>query len=587
MKTPSFSHFTSADYEHVYEPSEDTFLMLDALENDLPLLTENAPSVCLEIGSGSGCVSTFLGFLWPHAYYLASDINPHAARATKLTGFHNAVPIDPVLSSFATGFGTRLHHNVDVLIFNPPYVVTPSSEVGSHGIEAAWAGGVDGREVLDAFLPQIEGLLSEKGLFYLVTVRENRPLEIMQHMKEVYGLFSKWVASAQANNCSTNTQDYLQIYNDLSPWYNSNLPLSLNSTALPAPPDGLPFVSFGTFRNGTFSHNPDNLFTHLIHLLPPEKLFQYILSNIDSPVVLPSDDGSVAPYETVQDTLDHNNCLRSHYPSETRSLHGFFLAPHRFYTQNTLLPLFSRAKLPSCYKDILLPGEYHISEARKLQHFADPVAWESKHPVLFWRGSTTGGRYTDETPWKQFHRTRLLDWEAEFAGRLPDRVCDVGKRGSCSAMITGRGDRVVVDVGIHAASNMDLGFIEKHRVHKMYPYKSYVSHLKTMKNKYLLVVDGNSWPGRLQWYLGSNSVVLYNGIFVDYMMGGLEAWRHYVPVAMDFSDLQERLEWLESHDAEARQISQNAQEYVKRFNSVKSMECYSGLLFLEYSRLYS
>jgi methylase of polypeptide subunit release factors len=48
-------------------------------------------------------------------------------------------------------------------------------QVGSHGIEAAWAGGRNGREVMDKFFPLASDLLSPGGLFYLVTIKENKP----------------------------------------------------------------------------------------------------------------------------------------------------------------------------------------------------------------------------------------------------------------------------------------------------------------------------------------------------------------------------------------------------------------------------
>ncbi|KAI8612286.1 hypothetical protein BC830DRAFT_1067809, partial [Chytriomyces sp. MP71] len=77
-----------------------------------------------------------------------------------------------------------------------------------------------------------------------------------------------------------------------------------------------------------------------------------------------------------------------------------------------------------------------------------------------------------------------------------------------------------------------------------YPLKTAVSFETTLAFKYLLVIDGNTWPGRLQYYLETNSVILYAGIFIDYYMWKLEPWVHYVPVAIDFSDLDERIQWL-------------------------------------------
>ncbi|KAI0651528.1 putative methylase [Trametes meyenii] len=179
IPTPDLSHLKSADFQHVYEPAEDTFILLDALERDAAELRNSKSLVCLEVGSGSGCVSAFAGaVLGPStSLYLATDINPYACRSTKATGKQNGVPIEPVLASLMDPLRARLQHAVDVLLFNPPYVPTDTDEAHdaqqTADIAGAWAGGHSGMDVTDILLDQVEDILSPTGRFYLVAVKQN------------------------------------------------------------------------------------------------------------------------------------------------------------------------------------------------------------------------------------------------------------------------------------------------------------------------------------------------------------------------------------------------------------------------------
>ncbi|NXS48316.1 HEMK2 methyltransferase, partial [Balaeniceps rex] len=200
LPTPRYDHVgPQGPFRDVYEPAEDTFLLLDALEREAARLREAGVEICLEIGSGSGVVSTFLAssIIGSSALYICTDINPMAAYCTLETALLNNVHLQPVITDLVKGLSPRLNGKVDLLLFNPPYVVTPSEEVESHGIEASWAGGKKGREVMDRVFPLVPDLLSPGGLFYLVTIKENNPDEILETMKKC-GLEGTRVLSRQA-----------------------------------------------------------------------------------------------------------------------------------------------------------------------------------------------------------------------------------------------------------------------------------------------------------------------------------------------------------------------------------------------------
>ncbi|KAJ1457138.1 methylase [Pelagophyceae sp. CCMP2097] len=196
--TPCVEHLGLEAWQCVYEPSEDTFLLLDALHGDASLL--RSARLVVEIGPGSGTVTTFVSRLINRAaMHLAVDVNRAACDATTSTAIANGVGarVEVVQGDLLSGL--RLRGKVDALIFNPPYVPTDSTEVASDGIEAAWAGGLRGREVVDRLLPHVSEWLADCGAFYLVVVDENDPREIMAALAK-QSLRAEIVASKRARN---------------------------------------------------------------------------------------------------------------------------------------------------------------------------------------------------------------------------------------------------------------------------------------------------------------------------------------------------------------------------------------------------
>lgn len=127
-------------------------------------------------------------------FAIATDINPHATRTTQRTAMRNLVSVDSIMTSMCQG--TRLDGRVDVLIFNPPYVPTdevihPSQSVSDNIIDAAFAGGLDGRYWIDFFFPHVHRLLSAHGSFWLVTIEQNKPGELMKLAAQNWGLKSR------------------------------------------------------------------------------------------------------------------------------------------------------------------------------------------------------------------------------------------------------------------------------------------------------------------------------------------------------------------------------------------------------------
>ncbi|XP_054744657.1 methyltransferase N6AMT1 [Anastrepha obliqua] len=191
METPYTNHLTAADYEQIYEPAEDSFFLLDALEADLLYIERLQPRVCLEIGPGSGIIVTALAKKLNKTLCLATDINSHACSTTMKTAQRNTTHVDSINCNLVDAVREK---SVDLLIFNPPYVVTSDEELNSKSFDNAqmpnnlvcsWAGGLHGRRVIDELLKRLDGILSADGVFYLLVLRENKPDELIRDFNKL------------------------------------------------------------------------------------------------------------------------------------------------------------------------------------------------------------------------------------------------------------------------------------------------------------------------------------------------------------------------------------------------------------------
>jgi release factor glutamine methyltransferase len=212
IPTPDVGHVTRLPYlNHVYEPAEDTFALLDALEQDADELRNQDPRLVVEIGCGSGCVSTFMANILKSqskdglsATFLCTDINPIALDATSETAKRNnmANELSVLQMNALDGLMQRCKGNIDILLFNPPYVPTFEEEEQmaqmKASIEGSWAGGSLGRRLLDELLPQLPQLLAQNGgRFYFVAIKQNQPEQLVQQLSS-YGLTAKICLSRRA-----------------------------------------------------------------------------------------------------------------------------------------------------------------------------------------------------------------------------------------------------------------------------------------------------------------------------------------------------------------------------------------------------
>ncbi|MFW9943604.1 MAG: HemK2/MTQ2 family protein methyltransferase [Candidatus Sifarchaeia archaeon] len=140
----------------VYPPSEDTYLLLDAIEI--------GPSdTFLEIGCGSGLLSVAAARIAQKV--VATDISLRAMRNTQENLVRNALDhrCSVIQSDLLSALDPK--SKFSVIAFNPPYL--PKDE-HTTDMDRVLVGGKVGVEITERFLREVRGYLQSQGSVYVV-----------------------------------------------------------------------------------------------------------------------------------------------------------------------------------------------------------------------------------------------------------------------------------------------------------------------------------------------------------------------------------------------------------------------------------
>lgn len=161
----------------IYQPAEDSFLLLKFLEKEIPKLIKKNPHLqFLEIGSGSGIIletAKKLGIKREHIFGV--DINQEAVQHCQSLGF-NCIYSD---------LFENVSEKYSIIVFNPPYLPQDTREPIDSRL--ATTGGSHGSEIINEFLKEAENYLEDDGRIFLLTSSLTKNIHWGNYHKKLLG----------------------------------------------------------------------------------------------------------------------------------------------------------------------------------------------------------------------------------------------------------------------------------------------------------------------------------------------------------------------------------------------------------------
>jgi hypothetical protein len=206
---------------------------------------------------------------------------------------------------------------------------------------------------------------------------------------------------------------------------------------------------------------------------------------------------------------------------------------------------------------ILYPWSQFMTPALYFQ--GPKPAWKSRKAIAVFRGSTTNG--DKGTPcevgvWKRVPRIKVV----EFCRNHTDL---------CDAQLT---------------NVVQCNDVAKKEIIESLGISRPLSWEEEMTYRHVLLLDGNGAAASrsLKAFTGGFTVLKQETDFLEFFYSALRPWKHYVPLAKDLSDLEERLRWVQGHPEEAEAIANNAATFSARYINDFATTCYLAELVRRY-----
>ncbi|XP_059473054.1 protein O-glucosyltransferase 2-like [Neocloeon triangulifer] len=339
-----------------------------------------------------------------------------------------------------------------------------------------------------------------------------------------------------------------------------------------------PYKLHGPFHSETCNCPEDDFDSWMRDFGCPQRTDQQILDDLDMFPALNYSEFRAAAWERFDRPNSMSVC---NYVVKNNEVHRKCLGAHvgfKMFWDNILLSMARKVKLPDLELIVNL-GDWPLVRLEEL-----------KVPMLSWCGS-------DETIDIVVPTYELTEATLECMGRVTIDMLSVQgntpmpwEQRKPVAFWRGRdSSRERLDLIKIAREHHDLinasltNFFFFRDLEDIYgPKVKHVSFFDFFEYKYQLNLDGTVAAYRCPFLLaGGSTVFKQDSPYYEHFYGKLHPWTHYVPLAKNLSDVEDRLKWAQEHDDEAHKIAKQGQMFTQENLMPKDIFCYYAMLFRE------